>query len=102
MLTQPNEVQYNSEYLYEKYELAERGMKCPSFYGSVTVGERGQIVIPSEARSEMDITPGDKLLVMRHPIHKGLVVVKFEAMKEFLEELDHGLDQVRQHLKEDK
>ena len=77
-------------------------MKCHSFYGSVTVGERGQIVIPAEARNEMDINPGDKLLVMKHPIHKGLVVVKFEAMKEFLEELDHGLDQVRQHMQVDK
>lgn len=73
-------------------------MSCPMFYGSVTVGERGQIVIPAEARSEMEILPGDKLLVMKHPIHKGLVVVKFEAMKDFLEELDHGLDEVRRHM----
>lgn len=77
-------------------------MKCPAFYGSVTVGERGQIVIPAEARSDMNIEAGDKLLVLKHPIHQGLVVVKFEAMKEFLEELDHGLDQVRQHMQVDQ
>jgi AbrB family looped-hinge helix DNA binding protein len=77
-------------------------MKCHTFYGSVTVGERGQIVIPAEARSDMNIEPGDKLLVMKHPIHQGLVVVKFEAMKEFLEELDRDLDQVRQHLQVDQ
>jgi AbrB family looped-hinge helix DNA binding protein len=71
------------------------------FYGSVTVGERGQIVIPAEARNEMEILPGDKLLVMKHPIHKGLVIVKFEAMREFLEELDHGLDEVRRHIQVD-
>ncbi len=73
-------------------------MRFRNFYGSVTVGERGQIVIPAEARNEMEIQPGDKLLVMKHPIHKGLVVVKFEAMREFREELDHGLDEVRRHI----
>ena len=33
------------------------------FYGSVTVGERGQIVIPSDARKDYCIKAGDKLLV---------------------------------------
>ena len=40
-------------------------MHC--FYGTATVGERGQLVIPSEARTELGINPGDKLLVMKHP-----------------------------------
>ncbi|MCE5199942.1 MAG: AbrB/MazE/SpoVT family DNA-binding domain-containing protein [Armatimonadota bacterium] len=38
-----------------------------SFYGTVTVGERGQIVIPSEARKDLSINPGDKMLVVKHP-----------------------------------
>ncbi|MDY6917707.1 MAG: AbrB/MazE/SpoVT family DNA-binding domain-containing protein [Chloroflexota bacterium] len=33
------------------------------FYGSVTVSERGQIVIPADARRDFDIAAGDKLLV---------------------------------------
>jgi AbrB family looped-hinge helix DNA binding protein len=33
------------------------------FYGSVTVSERGQIVIPAEARKDFNIRTGDKLLV---------------------------------------
>ena len=33
------------------------------FYGSVTVSERGQIVIPVEARKDFNIRTGDKLLV---------------------------------------
>lgn len=73
-------------------------MKCETFYGSVTVGERGQIVIPAEARAEMDISPGDKLLVLRHPAHKGLVIVKFDAMREFLEELESSLGKVKEHM----
>jgi AbrB family looped-hinge helix DNA binding protein len=56
------------------------------FYGSVTVGERGQIVIPAEAREEQGIRAGDKLLVMRHPVFNGLVVAKFESIKDFHED----------------
>jgi len=33
------------------------------FYGSVTVSERGQIVIPADARKDFGIKGGDKLLV---------------------------------------
>ena len=57
------------------------------FYGSVTVGERGQIVIPADARAKLGIKPGDKLLVMKDPVHEGLIVAKFEEMIHFLEDL---------------
>lgn len=33
------------------------------FYGAVTVSDRGQIVIPAEARRDLGIAVGDKLLV---------------------------------------
>lgn len=57
------------------------------FYGSVTVGERGQIVIPAEARAELNVKPGDKLLVLRHPVYEGLMIAKFEVMSAFFEEM---------------
>ena len=37
------------------------------FYGSVTVSERGQIVIPIDARKDFGIKTGDKLLVFGDP-----------------------------------
>jgi AbrB family looped-hinge helix DNA binding protein len=46
--------------------MAEKEMTPPTgkrFYGSVTVSERGQIVIPAEARKDFGIKGGDKLLV---------------------------------------
>jgi AbrB family looped-hinge helix DNA binding protein len=67
-------------------------MNCEAmFYGSVTVGERGQIVIPAEARAELEFQPGDKLLVMRHPVHHGLMIFKFDAIREFIAEMERGL-----------
>jgi len=35
----------------------------PKVYGAVTVGERGQVVIPADLRSTFKIKSGDKLIV---------------------------------------
>ena len=69
-----------------------------SFYGSVTVGERGQIVIPAEARQQLDMNPGDKLLVMKHPLHKGLMVFKFDSVKEFIDDFSRAVSQLEERV----
>ena len=61
----------------------ERMEDC--FYGAATVGERGQVVIPAEARAELGIKPGDKLRVMRHPIYQGLMIAKIDALRGFID-----------------
>lgn len=71
------------------------------FYGSVTVGERGQIVIPVEARQEFGFNPGDKLIVMRHPVNKGLMIFKMESVRQFLDEFDRNLREIEQQSKEE-
>lgn len=48
------------------------------FYGAVTVGERGQISIPAQARRDLGIEPGDKLLALVSP--QGIAFVKAEAL----------------------
>ena len=55
------------------------------FYGSITVSNRGQIVIPAEARRDFGIEVGDKLLVLGD-LEEGLAIVKASA---FLEKYDH-------------
>jgi len=45
------------------------------FYGTVTVSERGQIVIPAEARRDFDIKVGDKLLVLGD-LSQGIAIAK--------------------------
>ena len=44
------------------------------FFGSVVVGERGQIVIPKEARIVFNINAGDKLLILGDE-QRGLGIV---------------------------
>jgi len=55
------------------------------FFGAATVGERGQIVIPVEARKKFDIETGDKLLVFGRAHRGSLIIVKAEVFEEFLD-----------------
>ena len=56
--------------------------KGKHIFGMVKVGERGQIVIPKEAREKFDIKPGDSLLVLGDE-EKGIALVKADLMKSF-------------------
>ena len=67
-----------------------------NFFGSVTVGERGQVVIPAEARKMLSIHAGDKLLVLGHPSSSGLVMAKLDSMREFITSLMEGLREVEE------
>lgn len=52
------------------------------FYGSVTVGERGQVVIPAQARRDHGIAPGDKLIVLGSP--DGLALMGADRLLDLL------------------
>lgn len=65
---------------------------------SVTVGERGQIVIPSEARLDLKIEPGTKLLVFMLPGKDALMVTRPEAFEERAKQMqDHFAKIVTEH-----
>ena len=55
--------------------------KGQHIFGTVKVGERGQIVIPKEAREIFDINAGDTLLVLGDE-EQGIAIVKADVMKE--------------------
>ena len=58
----------------------------PKVYGTVTMGTRGQVVIPIRARKTLKIQPGDRLLVMLGPPgHKEIIsFVPVEDISQFL------------------
>lgn len=70
-------------------------------FGTVKVGERGQIVIPKEARDIFDIKPGDSLLVLGDE-SKGIAIVKEELMKNFALRILEGIDSVKEILESDR
>lgn len=49
--------------------------KPKKFFGMATVGTKGQIVIPVEAREDLGIKEGDKLVILRGRTNKTLVIV---------------------------
>ena len=54
--------------------------KGKHLFGMVTVGDKGQIVIPARARKLFDISPGDQLVVLGDE-SQGLSIIK---AKDFL------------------
>ena len=64
--------------------------KGKHIFGTVKVGERGQIVIPKEAREIFDINPGDSLLVLGDE-DQGIAIVKADVMKEVAIKILKGL-----------
>lgn len=56
------------------------------FFGTATVGERGQIVIPKKAREVFNINVGDKLLVLGDE-ERGIAIVHQRDIMNFVGEL---------------
>ncbi|MBQ9332771.1 MAG: helix-turn-helix domain-containing protein [Lachnospiraceae bacterium] len=52
--------------------------KGKHLFGMVTVGDKGQIVIPAKARKLFDISPGDQLVVLGDE-GQGIAIVKSES-----------------------
>lgn len=56
-------------------------------YGTATVGTKGQVVIPSEAREELGLQPGDRLYVMNAAHGGGVVLLKEEMLEAFVDQI---------------
>ena len=63
------------------------------FHGATVVGERGQAVIPAEARKVHDLKKGDKLLVFS--MGDSIVFTKLSGLEEFESRLARKLGAVR-------
>jgi len=74
-------------------------LKEHQFYGSATVGERGQIVLPANLRKAYGIKKGDKLLVIGLSHAQNIVLFKAEAMDEYLEMMTENIKHMRSALK---
>lgn len=59
------------------------------FVGIAKVGEKGQIVIPKEARDMFDIKPGDSVVILCDK-SKGMALVKSEVIESNIDLLIPG------------
>ena len=70
-------------------------MERDKFVGISKVGEKGQIVIPKEARDMLGIVPGDTILVLGD-IERGIAIPPKQMMNKYLASMFEDLS------KEDK
>ena len=64
-------------------------------FGTVKVGERGQIVIPKDAREMFHIQPGDTLLVLGDE-KNGIVVTRPEVLSEIARKIFSTMEEERE------
>lgn len=74
-------------------------MKKSMFYGSTTVGERGQIVLPVKLRGDLKIKKGDKLLVIVDPHGSRINLINPDTMNEFLDMISENINQIKSKIK---
>ncbi len=67
-------------------------IKDRSFFGSVKVGERGQIVIPKKVRDKYKINPGDSLVIFGQDDKEVITIIKEDMMRDFALKILDKLD----------
>ena len=67
--------------------MKKKGVK-DMFYGSATVGTKGQIVIPAKLRKDSNIKSGDTLIFICGSREGGFAVMKPEGLLRLRKEFD--------------
>lgn len=75
--------------------MTKHPMYQKKLYGTATVGTKGQIVIPADAREEMKIEPGDRLYVIGSQENGFIGLLKEEALESMMEHLTAQVESFR-------
>ena len=66
-------------------------------YGTATVGERGQVSIPADARRELSIGSGDKVVVFGNKLNGAVVLIKADIFEDFADFFMTKLNKLGEH-----
>lgn len=75
-------------------------MHHKKLYGTATIGSKGQVVIPVEAREEMNIQTGDKFYFFGSPKAGVLGLIKEDQLEVLIDKMNIGLENLRKFKKE--
>ena len=64
-------------------------------YGTATVGTKGQVVIPSDARDAIGIKPGDRLYVVGSSQKKFVGFIKEEQLRQLIEHITDNVEEYK-------
>lgn len=70
--------------------------------GTVTLGPKGQVVIPADVRERMQIEPGEKLVALYMPETKAIGFVTEESMQAIINRMGSHVDALRAKLETKK
>lgn len=70
-------------------------MHDKKLFGTATVGTKGQVVIPADARESLGIESGDRLYVVGSESKKWVGFIKEEQFRELLDHLTDNLEQYK-------
>ena len=79
-------------------------LKGVKYYGSTAIGEKGQVVVPTELRKKFGIEQGDKFLVLAGEKMGawGILLVKADVLSKVVEKMFGGnLPDILQDILED-
>lgn len=77
-------------------------MHDKKLYGTATVGTKGQVVIPADAREELDIQTGDRLYVVGSCERKWVGFIKEEQLRELIDHITDNVENYKQLLDANK
>jgi AbrB family looped-hinge helix DNA binding protein len=68
----------------------------PKILGATTLNEKGQLVIPVEARKSLGLKAGDRIVIMSSSSKKpALLLIKAEALEALAEKLTNILNDTK-------
>lgn len=70
-------------------------------FGTATVGTKGQVVIPADAREELDIKTGDRLYVVGSAHAKWVGFLKEEQLREMVAHLTDNVENIKEFLEKE-
>ena len=69
-------------------------------YGTATVGTKGQVVIPADAREALNIEPGDRLYVVGSTQAKWVGFLKEEQLRAMVDHMTSNAENIKDFLNE--
>ncbi len=69
-------------------------MKSEKFIWTAKIGQKGQIVIPKEARDLFNINAGDNLILFGD-LKRGIAIAKYDDYANFVDQIFEARDKVK-------